>query len=54
MTRKVFLSGGGGGVEEVGVNVGGGVVVVGVLVMWLKMDCIVGCGGGGWAKLSCH
>ena len=54
MTRKVFLSGGGGGVEEVGVNVGGGVVVVGVVVMWLKMNCVVGGGGGGWVKLLCR
>ena len=32
-------------------NWGDEVVVVSVVMMWLKMDCVVGVGGAGWAKL---
>ena len=33
---------------------GGGVAVVGVVVMWVMMECVVGGGGVGWAIWLCR
>ena len=41
---------GGGGVGKVGVNMAGGVAVVGVVVTWVKIERVVGGGGVGWTN----